>query len=118
MVPVPSEDVSKPTPDPRVEPSVGGFVQLVKDYARQETVGPIRNAGRWMAFGSIGAVLFGLATAMLVLGVLRLLQTEGRGTFGGSWTVILPYVVALAVCGAVIGIAVSRISRKSLQKEQ
>jgi len=67
---VPSQDAAKsPTPDPRTEPSVGGMVQLVKDYARQETVGPIRNAGRWAAFGGAGAVLFGVATILLMLAV-------------------------------------------------
>ena len=114
---MPTQDAPKPTPDPRVEPSVGGFVQLVKDYARQETVGPLRGAGRWALYGGIGALLFGIATGFLTLGVLRLLQTEASETFSGSWMMILPYVVAFLVAVLVIVIAVSRISRKSLQKE-
>lgn len=113
---MPSQDAAKsPPPDPRQEPSVGGLVQLVKDYARQETVGPIKNAGRWAAFGSIGAVLFAIATILLMLGVLRLLQTE-TDTFAGRWMQLIPYAIALVIAVVVIVVAVTRISsRKSLE---
>ncbi len=97
--------------------SIGSVVQLVKDYAKQETLGPLRGAGKWLALGAIGAVLLGFATALLVLGVLRLLQTEFHKSFRGQWTAIIPYVVAVAVALAVIGLAVTRIGKKSLQKE-
>lgn len=94
------------------------MIQLVKDYARQETVGPLRGAGRWLAYGAAGAVLIGLASAFLVLGVLRLLQTEFARTFRGQWMQVLPYVIAAAVAVVIIGVAISRIGKKSLQKEQ
>lgn len=97
--------------------SVGSVVQLVKDYARQETVGPIRGAGRWLLWGVIGALLMGLASAFLVLGVLRLLQTEFHKSFRGQWTSVIPYLVAVVVAVAVIGLAVSRIGKKSLHEE-
>ena len=103
-------------PDPREQPSVGGLVQMVKDYARQETVGPIKGAGRWAAFGGIGAVLMGVATILLMLGVLRLLQTE-TDAFAGQWMSLIPYCVALIVALVVIAIAASRITRKTLHKE-
>ena len=35
-------------------------VELVKSYARQETLGPLRGAGRWIAFGLAGALFLGL----------------------------------------------------------
>jgi ABC-type uncharacterized transport system permease subunit len=97
--------------------SIGSVIQLVKDYARQETTGPLRGAGRWLALGAMGAALVGFATAMLVLGVLRLLQTEFHKSFRGQWTHIIPYVIAVVVAVAVIGVAASRIGKKSLQKE-
>ena len=97
--------------------SIGSVIQLVKDYARQETIGPLRGAGKWLALGAAGAVLLGFATAMLVLGVLRLLQTEFHKSFRGQWTHIIPYVAAFGVAVIVIGIAASRIGKKSLQKE-
>ena len=97
--------------------SIGGVVQLVKDYASQETIGPLRGAGRWLAFGAAGAVFLGLASVFFVLGVLRLVQTEFAPTFRGQWMQILPYVIAFVVSAAVIGLAVSRIGKKTLQKE-
>ena len=97
--------------------SVGNVVQLVKDYARQETVGPIRGAGRWLLWGAIGALLMGFASAFLVLGVLRLFQTEFHRSFRGQWTSIIPYLFAMVVALAVIGLAVSRIGKKSLHEE-
>jgi hypothetical protein len=97
--------------------SIGSVIQLVKDYAKQETLGPLRGAGKWLALGAIGSVLLGFATALLVLGVLRLLQTEFHKSFRGQWTQTIPYVVAVAVAVAVIGLAVTRIGKKSLQKE-
>ncbi|MBI5090081.1 MAG: hypothetical protein HZB15_14795, partial [Actinobacteria bacterium] len=30
---------------------IGEVIELVKDYARQETLGPLRGAGRWLAAG-------------------------------------------------------------------
>ncbi len=63
---------------------IGQTVQLVKDYARQETLGPLKGAGRWIAFGIVGAVLIGLGTAFLALGLLRMVQTEWPGTFQGA----------------------------------
>jgi uncharacterized membrane protein len=109
-------------PGTKIEPpddpgSIGSVIQLVKDYARQETIGPLRGAGKWLALGAAGAVLLGFATALLVLGVLRLLQTEFHKSFRGQWTQIIPYVVAAVVAVAVIGVSVSRIGKKSLQKE-
>jgi uncharacterized membrane protein len=109
-------------PGRKIEPpedpgSIGSVIQLVKDYARQETIGPLRGAGKWLALGAAGAILLGFATALLVLGVLRLLQTEFHTSFRGQWTHIIPYVIAAVVAVAVIGVSVTRIGKKSLQKE-
>ena len=71
------------------------MVQLVKDYARQETLGPLKGAGRWIALGLVGALLIGTATGFLVLGTLRLVQTEWPGTFQGRWAQLAPYAFAL-----------------------
>lgn len=92
--------------------------QMVKDYARQETLDPLRNAGRWIAFGVVGSILIGLATAFLSLGLLRMVQTEWPGTFGGRWAKLAPYGFALAMCVLVAGLAFSRINKKPLDKEK
>lgn len=98
-------------------PDVGEVVSLVVDYARQETVGPLRGAGRWIGFGIAGAVSLGIASSLLVLGVLRLIQTEFAPTFAGRWMSLLPYVIALVVCLVVVAIAASRIGKSSLHRD-
>ena len=93
---------------------LGEVIELVKDYARQETVGPLRGAGRWLAFGIAGAVLLGFGSVLIVLGVLRMIQNEFAPTFDGRWFSLLPYLIALAISLAVIGLAISRIVKSSL----
>ena len=97
---------------------IGQMFQLVKDYARQETLGPLRGAGRWLAFGAAGALFLGLGAAFIVLGVLRLVQAEFAPTFRGRWMSLLPYGIALLIALLIIAVAVSRIFKTSLNKEQ
>lgn len=101
----------------RRDVDIGDVVDLVKDYARQETLGPLRGAGRWLAFGAVGSLLIGIGSVILVLGVLRLFQTGFDDTFEGEWMSLLPYVIALAVALVIVGIAVSRISKTSLHDD-
>ena len=70
---------------PRGVGALADTVQFVKDYARQETLGPLKGAGRWILLGLVGAMCIGIATGLFALGLLRLVQTEWPGTFGGRW---------------------------------
>lgn len=97
---------------------IGQMIQLVKDYARQETLGPLRGAGRWLAAGTAGALFIGLGCAFIVLGVLRLVQAEFAPTFRGRWMALLPYGIALLIAVVIIAIAASRIFKTSLHKEK
>ena len=82
---------------------------MVVDYVKQETLDPIRGLGRFLAFGAAGVVLGGLGILLLLLGGIRLLQTETGSAFRGHLS-FLPYVFALVVCGAVAGGAAKAIS--------
>lgn len=97
-------------------PSIADTVDLVKAYAKQETVEPLKGAGRWLGMGLAGAVVLGLGLAIVLLGLLRVLQTEwdraARGSL--SW---LSYVIVLVVCLGLIALVVSRINKDSLHKE-
>jgi hypothetical protein len=110
---VPDSDKPVSRSDPG---SVGQVVDLVKEYATQETLGPIRGARRWLAAGAGGAVLLGTGYVLLVLGLLRMLQNEFGETFSGSWMTMVPYFIALVASLAIIGLAAWRISKKTLQK--
>jgi len=93
-------------------------VQLVKDYALQETVGPLKGAGRWIGLGLAGALAIGVGTAFLALGLLRMVQTEWPGTFAGRWMNLLPYLFGLLLCVLVAGLAALRINKQPLTKEK
>lgn len=107
---------SKKQPAPQGQ--LAETVQLLKDYARQETVGPLKGAGRWIGLGLAGAIAIGLGTAFLVLGLIRLVQTEWPGTFDGRWAHLLPYLFGLLFCGFVLVLAVLRINKQPLNKEK
>ncbi len=93
-----------------------GIVELVRAYAQQETVGRLRGAGRWLAYGAIGAVLIGIGLVLLLVGLLRVLQTELDTTFDGAWSWV-PYAIVLAVALIVLAIAISRVKKATLAKE-
>lgn len=91
-------------------------VESVKAYARQETIEPLKGAGRWLVAGTAAAVCLGLAMVFGSLAVLRLSQDLGGTTLDGSWS-FLHYLITLVITGIFVGITFSRISRRSLAKE-
>jgi uncharacterized membrane protein YidH (DUF202 family) len=95
--------------------SISGVVDLVKAYAQQETVGPLKGAGRWLAMGTLGAVLLGLGGSIMLLGLLRLIQTEWVRSATGSLSWVA-YVIVLVVTLLLLALTISRINRDSLNK--
>jgi len=91
----------------------GDFFDLVKDYAKQETLDPLKGAGRWLAFGLAGSVVLILGGISLTLALLRLLQEETGSTFTGnlSW---VPHTVTLLAVVIVIAMLTLRITKRSL----
>jgi hypothetical protein len=96
--------------------SIAELVELVKTYAEQETLGPIRGAWRWLALGCAASGLFGLGLTLLMLGLLRLIQTEWESVTTGSFS-WLPYLIVFVVLVGVILITVSRINKRALNEE-
>lgn len=97
---------------------VSEAVQVVKDYVRQETLCPLKGARRWIGYGVLGALLIGVGTAFLSLGVLRMIQAEFAPTFRGRWMALVPYLAAFGFSLVVGVLAFSRISKQPLSKEQ
>jgi hypothetical protein len=101
-----------PEPEPKSMPEVATELWgLTKDYARQETVEPLKGVGRYLGYGTAGALLLGVGVILLMLAGLRALQTETGDALDGnlSW---LPYIIVLVVASALVGWAVTRISKK------
>jgi len=102
-----------PEPESKSMPEVAGDLWgLTKDYARQETIDPLKGVGRYFAYGGAAALLGSLGVILLMLSLLRALQTETGTTFQGNWS-WAPYMIVLVVAGAVAAYAFSRISRLS-----
>ena len=101
----------------RTAPSdqVTDLVESVKQYARQETVEPLKGAARWVAIGSLAALSLGLAMVFLALAVLRLSQDIGGTALDGSWSFV-HYLITLIVVGVLVALSFSRISQRSLAK--
>ena len=94
---------------------VSDLVESVKTYARQETLGPLRGAARWVAVGTLAATSLGLAMVFLAMGVLRLSQDLGGTALDGSWS-FLHYLFTLIIISLLVGVSFSRISQRSLAK--
>ena len=89
--------------DKSLPTQIGELWRLVLSYLRQETVEPVKNLGRFVAFGVAGSLLLGLGVGLLVLATLRFFQTETGSTFTGhlSWVpYIIMFIVSLVLAGA------------------
>jgi hypothetical protein len=95
--------------------SITGVVNLVKSYAQQETVGPLKGAGKWLAMGTIGALLLGIGGTLVLLGLLRMIQTEWDSASSGSWSWV-PYLIVFVVNVLLLVWTISRINRDTLNK--
>jgi hypothetical protein len=101
--------VSDPTPRPEEDrnPPLPQLVrelwELIVAYFKQETVVPLRQLGRWILFGILGAVLLGVGVLLLAMAGLRALQEETGSAFTGnlSWIPYMIMVAALLVGGAI-----------------
>lgn len=85
-------------------------IDMVKRYARQETVDPLRGLGRYLGYGLIGSLLLALGVLLLGMSALRALQFETGDVFDGNWSWV-PYVIVAVGMGIVIALAIVAISR-------
>jgi len=90
--------------------------KLIKTYAQQETIDPLKHLGRFVGFGLGAALLGGVGVTLLLVGLLRVLQEETYPHLTGSLTWI-PYVVVLVVCGVLLLLAKRAISSKPKPKK-
>lgn len=96
--------------------SVTDVVDYVKAYAKQETVGPLKGAGRWIAYGAAGSISLAIGLSLLLLGLLRLLQSETDLGASRYWSWV-PYLIVLVVCILLIALAALQINKTYLDKE-
>lgn len=98
-------------PDKSLPTLVTELWDLVRAYAKQETVEPLKGIGRWLAFGLAGSLLIGLGLVLLAVGGLRALQTETGDVFDGNWS-WAPYLLVLAGCGVILGLTARGMGKR------
>jgi hypothetical protein len=85
--------------------------ELSTAYAKQETVDPLKGLGQFFQFGVSGVLLLAIGAVLLLIGLLRFLQTETSTALTGnlSW---VPYLIVLVVAAAFIGLVVWRLVKQ------
>lgn len=110
---MPVPDISrfdKPKDSTSLPAQVVEFKDLVVAYAKQETLDPLKNLGRFVGAGLAGALLLGIGLVLLSMSLLRALQEETGSTFTGSLTWV-PYLLTVAGGLVVIALAVYAIGK-------
>ncbi|HEY5092587.1 MAG TPA: hypothetical protein VII60_04920 [Acidimicrobiales bacterium] len=80
---------------------------LAVQYIKEETVQPLKDLGRFVAWGSAGSLLVGFGVALMLLGALRFLQEQFPVLDGTlSW---LPYLIIVVLAAAVVALTFWRI---------
>jgi hypothetical protein len=87
---------------------------LAVRYIKDETLQPVKDMGRFAAFGALGSLFVGFGTVLLLLGVLRFLQEQFPVLDGSlSW---IPYLIVVVLAGAVIALTGWRIVSGSAKR--
>lgn len=94
--------------------SLAELIELVRAYAKQETIGELRGTGRWLAWGAVGGISILLGLLFTLIGVLRLLQsTVFDGSTAFSW---IPYFIVLGLALVLIVFSQTRIRKPFLNR--
>jgi hypothetical protein len=100
-----------PQPEDKSIPTViNELKELTITYAKQETIVPLKQTGRFVAYGVGGSFVLGIGLAMLGLAGLRALQTETGSTFTGHWS-WAPYLFTAVVLAAFAYLSIRQISK-------
>jgi TRAP-type C4-dicarboxylate transport system permease small subunit len=95
--------------------SIDAVIDALTSYVKGQLLRPLSGAGRWLLFGIVGGVLVGAGVVFMLLGLLRLLQTELSGISTAdsrlSW---LPYLIVLVIGVGVLIVTLQRINRTEL----
>jgi hypothetical protein len=84
---------------------------LTVEYAKQETVEPLKLLGRYVGLGVAGSVLMGVGLVLLTIAGVRALQVETGTALTGNWSWV-PYLAAVVFLAILMLIFAKLISRK------
>ncbi len=90
--------------------------QMLVGYAKQETLQPLKQLGRYLGLGIAGSLVMFIGVFFVGLATLRLLQSLDVFA-GAAWMSTLPYLATIAVLGlaiVLIYLSLSRAKKKVL----
>jgi flagellar biosynthesis protein FliQ len=80
---------------------------LAFKYIKEETIQPIKQMGRFVAWGAAGSLLVGFGFFFLLFGALRFLQEQFKVLDGTlSW---IPYLIVVVLAAIIIALTLWRI---------
>jgi hypothetical protein len=91
--------------------------RMVVDYAKQETIDPLKSLVRFLGWGLLGAVCLGVGLVLLALAFLRGLQLEVAPHLTGNWSWV-PYLVVAVIAGGLIAVLARAIGSEKRRAEQ
>ncbi|MEA3054801.1 MAG: hypothetical protein QOD30_233 [Actinomycetota bacterium] len=103
---------AEPSSDKSLPALAAELWDLVRAYAKQETVDPVKGVLRKVVWGLAGSVVLSVGLVLLLLGGLRALQTETGSTFTGNWS-WAPYLLALAGTALVLALVARGMAKRS-----
>ena len=103
---------AEPSNDKSLPALAAELWDLVRAYAKQETVEPMKGTLRKIAWGVAGSIVLAVGLVLLLLGGLRALQTETGTTFTGNWS-WAPYLLTLAGTGIVLALVARGMAKRS-----
>jgi hypothetical protein len=89
--------------------------ELVVTYFKQQTLIPLQQLGRYIAFGILGSLLLGFGVLFMAMAGLRALQDETGDTFSGDWSWV-PYLIMFVVL--LFGAALVWLARTARRAEK
>lgn len=90
---------------------IGELWELLRAYAQQETIGPLKSLGHQLKWGLAGSFCITVGIFLLTMAVLRALQTQVLlFRDGPAWT-FLPYLAAAVVLSAFLGWVLLRMRK-------
>jgi hypothetical protein len=99
----------------RRKDEVSDLLDTVTAYAKQETLGPLKGGVKAGALGLAGAISLGVGLIIILVAVLRLLQTETTA-FHGEWMSVLPYVIVFFAALVCIAVSLAFIKRIDFER--
>jgi hypothetical protein len=92
--------------------SVRELWELLRSYALQELYTPLKGLPAYLALGLAGAITITVGAGLLLLGGLRMLQTEVIEAKPDGGTSALPYLIVSVASVLGMGLLLRRINRQ------